>query len=157
MMKCVLYQPQIAPNTGNIIRLCANTGSALHLIHPLGFCWDDKRLKRAGLDHHEFVSVEHHTSLGHYHQKHHSETAGLIAIETSGETRYDHYAYRPGDSLVVGAETFGIPDTVLQSGYFRHVVYLPQRLQSRSLNMANCLAIVLYEALRQHGFPGLSP
>ena len=143
----VLYQPEIPPNTGNIIRLCANTGSALHLVHPLGFAIDDKRLRRAGLDYREFAEIRQHDSFERF--------LGLVApprwfaVSTRGATRYDRVGYRPGDALVFGPETRGLPQAMLDALPEDRRLRLPMRPGQRSLNLATAAAVLLYEAWRQ--------
>ena len=148
----VLCEPQIPPNTGNIIRLCANTGSALHLIEPLGFEFDDARLRRAGLDYREFADVQIWSDLEAYRERYPQRR--MIAIETSGIYRYTAYDYRSGDSLVFGSETRGLAAEVLASIPEGAVLKLPMVSGSRSLNLSNAAAIVLYEAWRQLDFAG---
>lgn len=150
MFHIVLYEPEIPPNTGNIIRLCANTGCQLHLIKPLGFELDDKRLRRAGLDYREFASVEVHESWEAY-----AETLGsgrLYALSTRGKTDYAAASFEPGDSLVFGPETRGLPEELLLSLPEAQRLRIPMLADSRSLNLSNAAAIVVYEAWRQQGF-----
>jgi tRNA (cytidine/uridine-2'-O-)-methyltransferase len=152
LLHLVLFEPEIPPNTGNIIRLCANTGAQLHLIHPLGFAWDDARLRRAGLDYHEWVRVKHHTSLQTC-----VETSGfrrLLAISARGLRAYTDVVYGQGDALLFGPETRGLPPEVLSSLPPEQVLRIPMQPQSRSLNLSNAAALVLYEAWRQLGFQG---
>jgi tRNA (cytidine/uridine-2'-O-)-methyltransferase len=153
MLHLVLYQPEIPPNTGNIIRLCANTGTALHLIEPLAFDWDDKRLRRAGLDYREFADVSRHASLDAF-----SEALGqprLFGLSTRGTRNYSQVEFCDGDALLFGPETRGLPDPVLQALGPEHCLRIPMQADSRSLNLSNAAALVLYEALRQLDFPGL--
>lgn len=150
MFHIVLYEPEIPPNTGNIIRLCANTGSHLHLIEPLGFELDDKRLRRAGLDYHEFAEVKRYPDLPSFLQQ--VEPARVFGISTRGGQRYDQVSYRPGDALMFGPETRGLPQTVLDSLPPEQRLRLPMRPAQRSLNLSNSVAVVLYEAWRQRGF-----
>ncbi len=152
MFSVILYQPEIPPNTGNIIRLCANTGAGLHLVRPLGFELDEPRLKRAGLDYREFASVTTHASL----------TACLdalgkprvFALSTRGQTRHDGPQYREGDAFLFGPETRGLPQQVLDSLPPGQRLRLPMMDTSRSLNLSNSVAVVVYEAWRQLGFAG---
>lgn len=151
MYSIILYEPEIPPNTGNIIRLCANTGMRLHLVEPLGFELDDTRLKRAGLDYREFAEVATHASLdeclavlGH---------PRVFALSTRGCTRYDAPAYQPGDAFLFGPETRGLPQAVLDALPSAQRLRLPMQEGSRSLNLSNTTAIVVYEAWRQAGFP----
>ncbi len=152
MLHIVLFEPEIPPNTGSIIRLCANTGAQLHLIHPLGFAWDDTRLRRAGLDYHEWVQVRHHASLPAFLDR--TSLARLFAISTRGGQPYDAIAYREGDALLFGPESCGLPAEVLYSLPLEQVLRIPMMPHSRSVNIANAVAIVLYEAWRQLGFAG---
>lgn len=150
MFDVVLFEPEIPPNTGNVIRLCANTGAQLHLIEPMGFALDDKRLRRAGLDYHEWASVAVHGDLDAYLAA--AAPRRLFALSTHGTTRYTDAAFAPGDALLFGPESRGLPTAVLQSLPAAHVLRLPMRPDSRSLNLANTVAIVVYEAWRQLGF-----
>ena len=149
-MQVVLYQPEIPPNTGNIIRLCANTGARLHLIGPLGFELDDKRLRRAGLDYHEYASVELHADLPSYLQQ--AQPARVFACTTKGQTSYSAVNYQPGDALMFGPESRGLPMEVLQTIPAAHWLRLPMLPDSRSLNLSNAVAVFVYEAWRQQGF-----
>ena len=154
MFNIVLYQPEIPPNTGNIIRLCANTGCHLHLIEPLGFDLDDKKLRRAGLDYHEWADVQTHPSLQAYSSKL-TDCGSIYAISTRGKQNYSETSYSPGDSLVFGPETRGLPQDYLDSLAPENILRLPMLENSRSLNLSNTAAIVVYEALRQTAFKGL--
>ncbi|MDX1515639.1 MAG: tRNA (cytidine(34)-2'-O)-methyltransferase [Woeseiaceae bacterium] len=150
MLTVILFQPEIPPNTGNVIRLCANTGCGLHLIEPLGFELDDARLKRAGLDYREFADVAVHATLDAC-----LETLGaprVFAFSTRGTTRYDAPAYRAGDALLFGPETRGLPDAILDARPPGQRLRLPMLASSRSLNLSNAVAVVVYEAWRQLGF-----
>ncbi len=156
MFHIVLYQPEIPPNTGNIIRLCANSGSRLHLVHPLGFAMDDRRLRRAGLDYHEWVRVEQHADFNRCRAR----LAGAgrwFALSTRGGVRYDQAGFRPGDVFLFGPETRGLPTELLQAVAEERRLRLPMRAGQRSLNLANSVAVVLYEAWRQQGFAGAAP
>ncbi|SFF51366.1 tRNA (cytidine/uridine-2'-O-)-methyltransferase [Fontimonas thermophila] len=152
MFHVALYQPEIPPNTGNIIRLCANTGAQLHLIHPLGFQLTDKALRRAGLDYHDLAMVHEHASLERLRAA--LPQARWLAFSTRGVLRYDRVAYCAGDVLLFGPETRGLPDAVLETLPASQRLYLPMRAASRSLNLANAVAIAVYEAWRQMGFDG---
>ncbi len=152
MFHIVLYQPEIPPNTGNIIRLCANTGSRLHLIQPLGFELDDKRLRRAGLDYHEFAEVTQHVSLDAFVQA--VQPSRLFGVSTRGRQRYDQVEYEDGDALMFGPETRGLPQAVLDALPAEQRLRLPMRSGQRSLNLSNSVAVLLYEAWRQQGFAG---
>ncbi|MDH5611333.1 MAG: tRNA (uridine(34)/cytosine(34)/5-carboxymethylaminomethyluridine(34)-2'-O)-methyltransferase TrmL [Gammaproteobacteria bacterium] len=156
MFNIVLYQPEIPPNTGNIIRLCANTGCHLHLIEPLGFDLNDKKLRRAGLDYHEWADVQIHPSLPELISKLADTSPGSIyAISTRGTQNYSDINFLPGDSLVFGPETRGLPQEYLASLAQENILRLPMLENSRSLNLSNTAAIVVYEALRQNNFRGL--
>ena len=152
LLHLLLWRPEIPPNTGNIIRLCANTGCKLHLIKPLGFELDDTRLRRAGLDYHEFASVQIWGDLTEYQQA--FPQRRVIAIESSGQSAYAAFQFEPGDSLLLGSETTGLSNAVLASFPPEHVLKLPMTAGSRSLNLSNAAAIVVYEAWRQLGFAG---
>lgn len=150
MFSVILFEPEIPPNTGNIIRLCANTGVALHLVGPLGFDLDDKKLRRAGLDYREFADVATYTSLQQC-----LDALGeprVFAVSTRGTTRHDEPAYREGDAFLFGPETRGLPQAVLDALPAEQRLRLPMREGSRSLNLSNAAAIVVYEAWRQLDF-----
>lgn len=152
MFDIVLYQPEIPPNTGNIMRLCANTGCALHLIEPLGFSLEEKQLRRAGLDYREFAEVQLHPDLAGYITA--RKPAQILAFSTRGNMSYSEVSYAADAALVFGPETRGLPTDWLQSGIPEAVLRLPMRQQSRSLNLSNAVAVVVYEAWRQQGFAG---
>jgi tRNA (cytidine/uridine-2'-O-)-methyltransferase len=152
MFHIVLYQPEIPPNTGNIIRLCANTGARLHLVRPLGFRLEDRELRRAGLDYHEYAEVRVHDDWN-------ACTAVLgssrtFAVSTRGSQRYDTISYAPGDAFVFGPETQGLPAELLAQFAPAHRVRLPMRPDNRSLNLSNAVAVLAFEAWRQNGFLG---
>ena len=152
MIDVVLHEPEIPPNTGNIIRLCANTGARLHLIEPLGFALDDARLRRAGLDYHEFADVRTHASLGAcLAALNHPRT---FAFSARSGARFDGVAYRPGDVLLFGAETRGLPEAVIASIPAENRLRLPMRAGQRSLNLSNAVAVAVFEAWRQCGYVG---
>ena len=151
MLHVVLYQPEIPPNTGNVIRLCANTGAELHLIEPLGFELDDAKLRRAGLDYHEFTRLRTHASLEAFLAS--VAPPRLFAFSTRGRTRYDLVRYAPGDALVFGPETRGLPQTLIEDLPEAQRLCLPMRPGNRSLNLSNAVAVTVYEAWRQLGFP----
>ena len=154
MLKIVLYQPEIPPNTGNIIRLCANNGCSLHLIEPLGFDLDDKKMRRAGLDYGEFADVTVYPDLIAF-----SEQQGnprMFAATTKGGTLYHEVDYRAGDAIVFGPETRGLPTEILQGIDPEQTIRIPMKEDSRSLNLSNAVALVSYEGLRQMGFAGLT-
>ncbi|MEM6513097.1 MAG: tRNA (cytidine(34)-2'-O)-methyltransferase [Pseudomonadota bacterium] len=150
MLHLILYEPEIPPNTGNIIRLCANTGTDLHLIEPLGFALDEKRLRRAGLDYHEFASVNTHASLELC--LHMLGKPRVFALSTRGRTRYDAADFQPGDALLMGPETRGLPQAILDALPDEQTLRLPMRPDNRSLNLSNATAVILYDALRRIGF-----
>ncbi len=152
MFNVVLLNPTIPPNTGNIIRLCANTGCELHLIHPLGFELDDKRLRRAGLDYHEFTRVKEHLHFDAFLKN--EKPKRLWAIETSGKKNYSDVSYQAGDYLLFGSEITGIQSTALEQLPEEQVLCIPMLANIRSLNLSNCVALVVYEAWRQLGFSG---
>lgn len=152
MFDVILYEPEIPPNTGNIIRLCANTGARLHLVEPLGFSLEDRQLRRAGLDYHEWASISVHTNWTECRAR----FAGrrLFAVTTKGRQRYDAAKFAEGDVFVFGPETRGLPELVLGSvGKFERL-RLPMLPDSRSLNLSNAVAVIVYEAWRQTGFHG---
>ena len=150
MFHIVLYQPEIPPNTGNVIRLCANTGNRLHLIKPLGFELEDRKLRRAGLDYREWASVAVHETLADFSRA--ILPNRIWALSTRGTQRYDSVAYQPNDALLFGPETRGLPKSTLDSLGEKQVIRLPMVPASRSLNLSNSVAVVVYEAWRQHGF-----
>lgn len=152
MLHVVLHQPEIPPNTGNVIRLCANSGARLHLIRPLGFELDDAKLRRAGLDYHEFAALKVHDDLAAFLSE--IAPARLFAVSTRGTMRYDQVAYADGDALMFGSETRGLPPDVLDALPVEQRIRLPMRPDNRSLNLSNAVAIVVYEAWRQHQFAG---
>lgn len=155
MFDIILHQPEIPPNTGNVIRLCVNTGARLHLVAPLGFDLDDRQLRRAGLDYHEYASLQVHASLDDalaLLAQRDGRPARLFALSTRGEQRHDAPAYAAGDAFVFGSESRGLPDAVLASLPPAQRLRLPMRANSRSLNLSNAVAVVVYEAWRQCGF-----
>ena len=151
MFHVVLYQPEIPPNTGNVIRLCANTGATLHLIHPLGFQLEDAKLRRAGLDYREWAQVREHASWEAYLEK--ERPGRVFAFSTRGTGSYADADSRPGDALLFGPETRGLPGELLAAIGPGNVLRLPMVPGSRSLNLSNAVAVVVYEAWRQQGFP----
>ena len=148
----MLCEPEIPPNTGNVIRLCANTGASLHLIHPLGFRLDDARLRRAGLDYHEYAEVRDYPSLDVFLGA--VRPARIYALTTRGARLYADVEFQPGDALIFGAETRGLPQAFLDSLPETQRLYVPMQAGSRSLNLSNTVALVLYEAWRQQDFAG---
>jgi len=152
MLNVVLYEPEIPPNTGNIIRLCANTGAQLHLIEPLGFKMDDKALKRAGLDYHEFADVKIHKNFEAFIET--CQPNRLFALTTKGQTGHDQAGFKAEDYLILGPESRGLPSEVLDAIGQPQWLRLPMKADSRSLNLSNTAAIIVYEAWRQMGFTG---
>lgn len=149
-LNVVLYQPEIPPNTGNIMRLCANTGAILHIIHPMGFTLDDKRMRRAGLDYHEWANVMHYQHEQEFLEKH--KQARVFALTTKTSTRYDSIQFENDDFLMFGPETRGLPARLREQFI---PLTIPMVENSRSLNLSNSVAVVLYEAWRQLGFSRL--
>ncbi|MBA2079754.1 tRNA (cytidine(34)-2'-O)-methyltransferase [Rhodanobacter sp. PCA2] len=152
MLHVILFRPEIPPNTGNVIRLCANTGAALHLIRPLGFALDDARLRRAGLDYHEYARVQVYDSLDDCLAA--IGQPRVFAFTTRGRTRHVDARHADGDALLFGCETAGLPADVLDAIPEEHRLRLPMQPDSRSLNLSNTVAVAVYEAWRQLGFDG---
>jgi tRNA (cytidine/uridine-2'-O-)-methyltransferase len=152
MFHIVLYEPEIPANTGNIIRLCANAGTQLHLIKPLGFELDDKKLRRAGLDYHEWVAVKEHSSLSAFIETVRPER--IFALTTKAKQIVSEAAFQSQDAFLFGPETRGLPENILTDIGVNRCLYLPMQAESRSLNLSNTVAIVLYEAWRQLSFAG---
>jgi tRNA (cytidine/uridine-2'-O-)-methyltransferase len=152
MFHIALYEPRIAPNTGNIIRLAANNGCALHLIEPLGFDFEEKKLRRAGLDYHDLANVTRHADYDAFLQS--VKGRRILACTTKGSRPHDQLDYQPGDVLLFGSETHGLPDDVMQSIAPEQRLRIPMMANSRSLNLSNAVAIISYEAWRQQGFSG---
>jgi len=152
LFEIVLFEPEIPPNTGNVIRLCANTGTALHLVEPLGFTLEDKQLKRAGLDYHEYATLKVHpdwaTCMAHFGGRR------VFAITTKGATRYTDVNFLAGDVFVFGPESRGLPAEILANFTPEQRIRLPMQPASRSLNLSNSAAVLIYEAWRQNGFDG---
>ena len=155
MFNIVLYEPEIPPNTGNIIRLCANTGCQLHLVEPLGFEMDDKRMRRAGLDYAEWATITRHSNWQSCLDS--LANSRLFALSTRGSMAHSKVTYEPGDSIVFGPETRGLPQTLLDNLAPGHCLRIPMLDSSRSLNLSNSVAVVVYEAWRQQGFLGGTP
>ncbi len=155
MLHVLLFRPEIPPNTGNVIRLCANTGAALHLIRPLGFGLDDARLRRAGLDYHEYAALAVHDSLDACLDA--IDRPRVFAFSTRGRVAHVDAAFQRGDALLFGGETAGLPGDVLDAIPAPQRLRLPMRPDSRSLNLSNTVAIAVYEAWRQFGFEGAAP
>ncbi len=155
MFHIALYQPEIAPNTGNVIRLAANTGANLHLIHPLGFHPTDKQLRRAGLDYHDWTSIHHHDDFESFLQHCQQENlARIFAISTKGRSHYNEIDYLPNDVFLFGPETRGLPGDVLAILTVKRILRIPMMPNNRSLNLANAVSVIVYEAWRQLGFNG---
>ena len=152
MFHVILFEPEIPGNAGNSIRLCANTGATLHLIKPLGFRLDDKSLKRSGLDYHELADVEVHANLDACLE--YLNGARLFVVETGAGRCYGDVHYRAGDAFLFGPETRGLPQHAQDLASPDHRVFIPMRGQSRSINLSNAVALVIYEAWRQIGFAG---
>ena len=152
MLNIVLFEPEIPANTGNIIRLCANTGAQLHLIQPLGFLLDDKRLRRAGLDYHEWVNIHQYANLEDYLDR--AQPRRLFAMTTKGSRQYSDVRYQSGDALMFGPESRGLPAGFLSTQPLENRIYLPMKPESRSLNLSNSVSIALFEAWRQMNFAG---
>ena len=152
MINVVLYQPEIPPNTGNVIRLCANSGARLHLIRPLGFELDHAKLRRAGLDYHEFADVDVHDTLDAFNAS--VQPRRLFALSTRSQTLYTDARFAENDAALFGPETRGLPQGVLDALPAGQRLRLPMRPHNRSLNLSNAVAVVVYEAWRQLGFSG---
>ena len=154
MFEIALYEPEIPPNTGNIMRLCANTGCRLHLIHPLGFQLDEKSLRRAGLDYRDAATIHEYENFEAFNAA--MKNKNLFALTTKGSKNYTEVNFKQGDVLLFGPETRGLPPEVLNNITAQNKLRLPMLEDSRSLNLANTVAIVSYEALRQQNFVGLA-
>jgi len=152
MLHIVLFEPEIPPNTGNIIRLCANTGYKLHLIEPMGFAWDDKRIKRAGLDYHEFAQVQRHADFNTFVAN--VAPPRMFACTTKGSTRHSEAHYQPNDALIFGPESRGLPLNILQQMPDSHWLRIPMTADSRSMNLSNAVAVFVYESWRQLDYAG---
>lgn len=152
MFHIVLVEPEIPPNTGNVIRLCANSGAKLHLIEPLGFALEDRKLRRAGLDYHEWASVQIHPDLATFQQQ--VQPKRLFACSTKGKKLYTEINYQPEDAFLFGPETRGLSKIILEKQPAETIVRIPMQPNNRSLNLSNAVAIMLYEAWRQQNFAG---
>ena len=152
MFDLILYEPEIPPNTGNVIRLCANVGASLHLVHPLGFQMEERSLRRAGLDYHDLATVTEYDSLDDCLQA--LQPVRLFALSTKGSDAFFGQSFTVGDAFLLGPETRGLPKSLLESTSIHRVLRVPMRAQNRSLNISNAAAVVLYEAWRQNGFCG---
>ncbi|MBA6391053.1 tRNA (uridine(34)/cytosine(34)/5-carboxymethylaminomethyluridine(34)-2'-O)-methyltransferase TrmL [Colwellia sp. BRX10-3] len=150
MLDVVLFQPQIPPNTGNIIRLCANTGFRLHLIEPLGFDLEDKKLRRAGLDYHEFAALKRHANYQSFIET--EQPKRVLAVTTKSTGYYGDVNFQSGDYLLFGSETGGLPEDVRQQIPDQDKIRIPMLKDSRSMNLSNATAVIVYEAWRQLGF-----
>ena len=150
MLDVVLFQPQIPPNTGNIIRLCANTGFRLHLIEPLGFDLEDKKLRRAGLDYHEFAALKRHANYQSFIES--EQPQRVLAVTTKSTGYYGDINFQAGDYLLFGSETGGLPEDVRQKIPDQDKIRIPMLKDSRSMNLSNATAVIVYEAWRQLGF-----
>jgi len=150
MLDVVLFQPQIPPNTGNIIRLCANSGFRLHLIEPLGFDLDDKKLRRAGLDYHEFAAIKRHKNFTEFVE--HQQPKRILAITTKTNNYYGDVTFTEGDYLLFGSETAGLPEDVRAQIPDKDKIRIPMLKDSRSMNLSNATAVIVYDAWRQLGF-----
>ena len=150
MLDVVLFQPQIPPNTGNIIRLCANTGFRLHLIEPLGFDLEDKKLRRAGLDYHEFAALKRHANYQNFIES--EQPKRVLAVTTKSTGYYGDVNFQAGDYLLFGSETGGLPEDVRQQIPDQNKIRIPMLKDSRSMNLSNATAVIVYEAWRQLGF-----
>ncbi len=151
MLDVVLFQPQIPPNTGNIIRLCANSGFRLHLIEPLGFDLDDKKLRRAGLDYHEFAAIKRHKNFNDFITQ--EQPQRVLAITTKTDNYYGDVKFKEGDYLLFGSETEGLPEDVRIQIPDQDKIRIPMLKESRSMNLSNATAVIVYDAWRQLGFP----
>ncbi len=154
MFHVVLVEPEIPPNTGNVIRLCANTGAQLHLVEPLGFPLDDARMRRAGLDYHEYAQMRVHPNWEAFIAALQPDPARLFAFTTHGSSLFSTLAFRPGDVFVFGSETRGLAPELRDSFPAAQRIRLPMRPGNRSLNLSNAVAVTVYEAWRQQGFDG---
>jgi tRNA (cytidine/uridine-2'-O-)-methyltransferase len=157
MLNIVLFEPEIPPNTGNIIRLCANTGMRLHLIKPLGYELDDKRMRRAGLDYHEYANVNIHQNFESFlscEVRQNTTSQRIFACTTKGKTLHTQPHYQASDYLLFGPETRGLPDVVLFNEYITERIRIPMKKESRSINLSNAVSIIAYEAWRQLDFYG---
>jgi len=152
MLNIVLFEPEIPPNTGNIIRLCANTGFQLHLIQPLGFAWDDKRLRRAGLDYHEYTALKKHANYAAFIAAENPQR--MFALTTKGTPAHSAVSYQKGDYLVFGPESRGLPAEMLDALPAEQKIRIPMMAESRSMNLSNAVSVVVYEAWRQLDYAG---
>ncbi|WP_151635456.1 tRNA (uridine(34)/cytosine(34)/5-carboxymethylaminomethyluridine(34)-2'-O)-methyltransferase TrmL [Noviherbaspirillum aerium] len=154
MFHVVLVEPEIPPNTGNVIRLCANTGAQLHLVEPLGFPLDDAKMRRAGLDYHDYATMKVHANWEAFLSSQSPDPQRMFAMTTHGSTPFANVAFRPGDVFVFGSETRGLAPELRNAFASSQRIRLPMRPDNRSLNLSNTVAVVVYEAWRQNGFAG---
>ena len=154
MLSVALVEPEIPPNTGNVIRLCANTGAQLHLVEPLGFPLDDAKMRRAGLDYHDYATMKVHPDWEAFVASERPDPARMFALTTHGSTPFASMAFRPGDVFIFGSETRGLAPELRDSFPPSQRIRLPMRPDNRSLNLSNTVAVVVYEAWRQNGFAG---
>lgn len=154
MFHVVLVEPEIPPNTGNVIRLCANTGAQLHLVEPLGFPLDDAKMRRAGLDYHDYATMKVHADWDAFLAAQSPDPQRMFAMTTHGSTPFANVAFRPGDIFVFGSETRGLAPELRNAFAPSQRIRLPMRPDNRSLNLSNTVAVVVYEAWRQNGFAG---
>ena len=152
MFHIVLFEPEIPPNTGNIIRLCANTGCHLHLIHPLGFDLDDKKLRRAGLDYKEYAEISEHSDISSFSSQ--IQPDRIFACSTKGKRSHSDLTVQAGDAFIFGPETRGLPDDYLAKLPDEQIIRIPMLADSRSMNLSNAVAVIIYEAWRQHDYAG---
>lgn len=155
MLDIVLFEPEIPQNSGNIIRLCANSGFRLHMIEPFGFAWDDKKLRRSGLDYHEFVTIQKYKHFEEFMAK--AQPKRLFALTTKGEPNHSDVQYQLGDFLMFGPESRGIPAPILDALPMSQKIRIPMCADSRSMNLSNSVAVVVYEAWRQFGYQNAVP
>ena len=158
MLNIVLFEPEIPPNTGNIIRLCANTGMQLHLIEPIAFDLEDKKMRRAGLDYHEYAQVKIHVDFNEFYQHevlNNELSKRIFACTTKGQLKHTDPEYQKGDYLLFGPETRGLPDSILFDASITERIRIPMKADSRSINLSNAVSIIAYEAWRQLGFEGI--
>ena len=154
MFNVVLVRPEIPPNTGNVIRLCANTGSTLHLVKPLGFTLEDKHMKRAGLDYHEYATIRVHESFEEFLKTEAPNPERMFAMTTKGSQPFADMAFKPGDWFIFGSEGSGLPDEIRNRFPSAQRIRLPMMPNNRSLNLSNTVAVTVFEAWRQNGYVG---
>lgn len=158
MLNIVLFEPEIPPNTGNIIRLCANTGMQLHLIEPIGFDLEDRKMRRAGLDYHEYARIKIHPDFAHFFQSEvqvNTRSQRIFACTTKGQINHTEPHYQAGDYLLFGPETRGLPDAILFADTISEKIRIPMKADSRSINLSNAVSIIAFEAWRQLDFAGI--